>query len=722
MNTQKRLFYYVMLILLWACSGNSQELKVKFEDPPMTYRMNINLHHLPLDESEQDSLISSKILDGYGGFTINSPYNDYLTEIGMAATLQFSEKARAAGMELWLYDERGYPSGNAGDLVIQINPDWEGMGLYKKDTVIVGGEMVLYGLPPGEPEYVAAFPIKDGYVLHEQGQSLLGFIDGSMLKWNAPAGDWKILAVSKYRLYEYFQAAHQGGGKVGANYPSLMIPEVTTAFIDITHEAYARVMGRDLGKYFISTFTDEPSLQAVPFEWHDWAVIPWHGVLSDEMLKRYGYRPEEKIPELFIDAGPAGQKARVQYFHTVGDLITQNFFAPIKEWCERHNIMSGGHLLLEETMMAHVPLYGDIMQCFREMHAPGIDILSCLPENTPVHSAKLASSAAELMGYDRVMAEPCPVADRIQLGGKEPPAWQVRGHLNILIAGGVTDFNNYLKLSNSDRLEKNEINTYVGRVCVMMRGGHSAGNIGLVYPIESLWADFLPEPQKVLFGGWDTLVGGHPDAVRIEQSFRNASRHLFANRWEYHHIDSRAIIDSRVEGGRLVHGNLSWDVLLLPSVTTLPAQAWEQLLLFASQGGRIVALGQKPRNTKELFPDPDLVGRFEDMFHNRENVVFIQDWDPSQLETVLTDWLDRPVRLADENLPLRLAHRKIGAHELLFLINDSEDPVTTDVSFVFGRMGLEEWDPATGQVRSISRNSEVSLLPYHGKIYRARSR
>jgi hypothetical protein len=54
--------------------------------------------------------------------------------------------------------------------------------------------------------------------------------------------------------------------------------------------------------------------------------------------------------------------------------------------------------LIVVLMIAHVPFYGDIMKCFREMHAPGIDILSCFPENMPVHTPKLASSAAELMG------------------------------------------------------------------------------------------------------------------------------------------------------------------------------------------------------------------------------------------------------------------------------------------------------------------------------------
>ena len=32
-------------------------------------------------------------------------------------------------MTLWLYDERGYPSGNAGGIVLRDHADWEASGL-----------------------------------------------------------------------------------------------------------------------------------------------------------------------------------------------------------------------------------------------------------------------------------------------------------------------------------------------------------------------------------------------------------------------------------------------------------------------------------------------------------------------------------------------------------------------------------------------------------------
>jgi len=687
-------------------------------NPPPAYRMNRNLHDFPLDPAGQDALIRVTLDDGWGGFALNTPFREYLTDKGMKATKRFCEAAKAEGMDLWLYDERGYPSGNAGDLVIKEDPSWECMGLFFKHATVTAGP-VTFEMPPGKPVRIVAFPVREGKPDCSKPTDLTALYDGARLKWTAPAGTWVLFAATKHPLYEGFQAAAKGGGKVGARYPSLMVPEVTEAFLRITHEKYARGMGQNLGKYFTSTFTDEPSLMAVPFHSckHKHAVVPWKEVLSREMQKRHGYRPEEKLVELYFDDGPVGQKVRYQYFHTVGDLIARNYFGKIKTWCEAHRFRSGGHLLLEETMIAHVPLYGNIMQCFRAMHAPGIDILSCYPRNMPVHSPKLAASAAELAGHRTVMSEPCPVADRTPTDRRDPPTEAVRGHLNLLLLGGVTDFNCYLRLNRSNREEKRQINTYVGRVNWMLQGGDTASDIGVVYPIESLWTKFTPRYHKV--SGWNAVRGATPAANQIDQTFQGVSRFLFEHRWEYTHLDAKALMDGKAEGGRLIHRAFQFRVIVLPSVSTLPAEAWARLLEYAKQGGKILALRETPLNSDARFPDAAVRDAFAKLIRTRPNVVFMKEWTGKALEKRLATWLERPVRLEDETLPLRLAHRRVRGEERLFLVNDSAKEARTRVIFrVPGN--LEEWDPATGRVRSVPNRPEILLRPYHGKVYRTR--
>lgn len=719
------IFTGIILLLAVCTNPTDTELRGSFKNPPLEFRMNLNHHGFPLDDAGQVQMIEEHLADGYGGFTINAPYEHYLTEKGMKATLRFAEKAKAAGMELWLYDENGYPSGNAGDLVIKENPDWESMGLFFDDTIVHGG-WLKFNIPPGDPEKVMAYPMENGLVDYKSGTDLSNRVKNGLLTWQVPKGEWSIFAVTKFILYDDFQVSKKPGGSSSPHYPSLMIPEATETFLRVNHQVYADYFGMDLGKYFTSTFTDEPSLMAVPFEWHSWSVIPWQEILSATMVERYGYRPEERLVELFVDKGPAGQKARYEYFHTVADLMANNFFKPIKEWCEAHNFMSGGHLLLEETMMAHVPLYGDIMKCFREMHAPGVDILSCYPKFMPVHSPKLASSAMELVGGERVMSEPCPIMERFTLGD-EPPVDKVMGHLNMLMAGGVTDFNNYLRLTRANQEEKIAINEYVGRTVMLLRGGFTVSDVGVVYPIESLWTRFTPKPLKVWDGfftdpnvtGWDTLAGGAPEAVLVEQTFRNSSRFMFNNRWEYSYLDSKAISDAKVEGGELVHGDLRWKAILLPAVSTLPMEAWDRLLQFVESGGILISLELMPENSESSFPDRTIQADFRDLFETHENAIFLNNWTPAELQEVLSDRIEPSVQLEDDLLPLRIAHREIEGKEVFYVINDSEEIVSTTITLnANGR--LEEWDPATGGIQNVTHNPDIELLPYHGKIYRSR--
>src|SRR6056297_3304356 len=203
----KRFFFFffsgiVMVSFLTGCTGSRQgDLKAQFTDPPLEYRMNQNFHELPLEPSQQDSLIREILENGWGGFALNTPYSEYLTGQGLRATKRFCEAAKAKGMDLWLYDEQGYPSGNAGDRVIKENTSWECMGLYMKDTTVVAGKNTFL-MPWGEPVLVEAYPVREGVPDFQQAIDLMELYEGPQLVWDTPPGEWKIFAVTKYRLYE----------------------------------------------------------------------------------------------------------------------------------------------------------------------------------------------------------------------------------------------------------------------------------------------------------------------------------------------------------------------------------------------------------------------------------------------------------------------------------------------------------------------------------------
>lgn len=411
-----------------ACAQNEKKLQADFLKPTLEYRMNVNRHSMPRDDREQDSMIQWIISNGYGGMATNVNPNEYLkSDEELKVFNRFVHASKARGLDLWLYDERSYPSGMADTYVLDEHPEWEAEGLLFKDTTVNGGTAVDLPLLPGQPILVKAVPSVDGQLEYDRARSLLSSIRDGRIRWTAPDGTWTIAQISHAPLYTGFQAGTDRGGTT-PRYPSLLMPEVTKRFIELTHRRYAQAFTEKLGTLFTSTFTDEPSSMALPFPNLGYGVYPWKENVSTEFMTRYSADLKDVLLPMMLDRGPEGEKLRYRYFRIIADFMSRNYFRQIREYCSTQKLKSGGHLLVEETMMAQVPLYGSIMACYREMDVPGIDVLTGMPSFTRryLYSSRLASSAAELQGNSMVMCESCPISDYNFYDGKEAPTIEIK--------------------------------------------------------------------------------------------------------------------------------------------------------------------------------------------------------------------------------------------------------------------------------------------------------
>ena len=72
---------------------------------------------------------------GIGGVVCNMPFDNYMQDAGTWKQFrEFIRTCRALGLRVWLYDEKGYPSGFAGGQVLARRPDLEAIGLYRDET------------------------------------------------------------------------------------------------------------------------------------------------------------------------------------------------------------------------------------------------------------------------------------------------------------------------------------------------------------------------------------------------------------------------------------------------------------------------------------------------------------------------------------------------------------------------------------------------------------
>jgi hypothetical protein len=751
MQVVPRLAAGIGLALALQCAGLAGEppvrftapdapLPARFARPPARDRILKIIHPWPDDAPAQDQLRERLLDQGFGGVVCNVAFDQYLeSEPKWQAFVRAVTAAKADGMELWLYDERGYPSGNAGGLVLRDHPEWQARGLIVTDREVGPGPVVL-DLPPGRLVLAAAYPI-GGQTTASGPIDIKNQAEGTTLSWTAPAGRWQVLVITENPLHEGTHADGNLWQKMP--YINLLEPGPTARFLELTHGGYAAHLGPDLGKFFGATFTDEPSLMSWFLKRMPYRPLPWSSQIAAEFKRRRGYDLEPILPDLVLDTTAMPQPAdagvsadtangrrarhRHDFWLTVGELVSENFFGQIQVWCREHGLPSGGHLLAEESVLDHVPLYGDFFRCVRRLDAPSIDCLTSVPADVPWHVARLVASAAELEGRTTVM---CETSDHSQVwrpaGDKRPKRIvteaEIRGTCNRLLLGGVNTITSYYSWTDIADDALRRINEWVGRCATALHGGHQVPDVAVVYPAESLWTRFIPAQH------W---ASASPQANRIGELYRTALDGLFEARRELTVVDSRTLADARVEAGALIHGPLRWRVVVLPGVDTLPERAWTNLARFAESGGVVIALGSRPLNSEREFPSAPVAALGRTLFGEgtapgiRTNAaggggVFLPQGFEALLVPTLKRVLGADVDLSGPSDVMRLTHRRIDGQDVWFLANDSATNWAGEVR-IRGAGRTERLDPASGAIVRFDpiAGSRIELGPYGAQLFRS---
>ncbi len=697
----------------------------RFANPPAQSRILKIVHGWPDDPREQDGLIAGLIGQGFGGVVCNVSFTDYLeSDAKWQAFVRAVKAAKDAGMSMWLYDEKGYPSGTAGGITMRDHPEWQARGLLVAEAESDGGPVAL-DAPPGKLFRAAAFPVAGGGIDRDKAIDLAAQIADGKLAWQAPPGHWHVMVITESFLYEGTHSSMSVGDR--RKDINLLMPEPTARFLQVTHDAYAAHLGNDLGQWFVSTFTDEPSLFSYFMRPMPYCPLPWAPNLPDEFRKRRGYALQPVVPLLVADAGGAERKVRYDFWQTVGELVSENYFGQIQANCQRHGFRSGGHLLMEESLLADVPLYGDFFRCIRRLDAPSIDCLTSVPSEVPWYSARLLTSAGELEGHTAVTM--CETSDFSQIyrpqGDKRPVRQvtedEIRGTCNRLMVGGINTITSYYSFTGITGRQLRRLNDWVGRCCTMLAGGHQVADLALLYPTESVWPKYVPARIDAT---------NSVRAKTTQATYYAALSQLWASGREFTFVDSRALAEAKVQGDTLVHGDLRWRVVILPAADTLPLAAWTNLARFVQSGGVIIALGALPANSETDFPSPQVQALAARVFGQPEGAhveanpaggagVYLPPGSEARLATTLDALLEPDVKLPGAQCPIRATHRRVGGADVYFLINDGSQAWQGEVALAEVGRG-ERWDPATGQATPLPDAGHVplDLGPYGGVLFR----
>jgi hypothetical protein len=719
-------------------------LQNDFRNPPFKYRM-LQITH----QAKLDGTLDSLKKYGYGGVVSNVGFTNYLQdESEWQLFLSYMKKCRQLGMDFWIYDEKGYPSGKAGGLTLKDNPQYETMGVVCARTE--GESTITHQMPAGArydsiPVFVCAAPVTDGLYDFTAQVDLTTLARNNLhtIVWNAPDKRvWGILSFHTRRMYE---GTHIVTNISDPNpYINIIDKAAVNRFISLTHESYKNRDPGDMTDYVHAFFTDEPSLMTSYLKDDESTLpaVPWSQFFRQKFTEVNGYDILTYLPYLFEDGGPETVYHRLDFWSFVSGLVEENYYGQLQNWCRAHGPAASGHALLEESLYWHTVYEGNLYRDLRRMDLPGLDMLTsdpvALARSTQIPVPKFVSSVTHMTGKWENMSE---TSSHYQRTSNIPVSFNMRmATIGYQYALGLTRVTSYYGYNEFSDTERKIFNDYIGRLGLMLTQGRHVADVAVYYPIQTMWGSITPtkkttwEPpdpmrtEKVPVSVESTELyltshiipyqAGLPNAQRVDAAFGEISRELLANQSDFDFLDDQAVLESKADHGKMQVAGESFGCLLLPETRIIPLATYQKIADFVKAGGKLVIfgsmpeLGMTPNETKSIIHISGLLKKNP----NVKMISAIPDIYPAVKSAVMPDVsLDMPCRELFYN------HRGSELADIYYVINLSDKPVERVITFrSAGKSQL--WNPVTGTespVTPVSQRNNTTTVKLHLDAFEA---
>ncbi len=461
------------------------------------------------------------------------------------------------GMNFWLYDEGGWPSGNANGEVYARNPsEYSPKGITYRDFHVVQGES--YSVPADV--ICAAIRTPNGWKTYRPGQTIPDAAPDSILR---------VFFIER-----------------GNSYADLLSPQAMETFIRLTHERYAEIAGRYFGNTIRFAFTDEP---AMTFSVKSRRT--WTSDMPEAFLRMKGYDLIPLLPELLEDAAenePLSRTSlRIDFHDVCSRLFVDRYLLPLRDWCRRNNLLSSGHFAGENEPYYNADGgYGHILRALRSLDLPGVDTIyrQLFPERISHQFPKYASSTARQTGQRHVLSESFAiygagltlaemkwVIDQQYVRGVSISVfsnypYSTRDHFMAICRPHFGQFHPLWKYFAS-------FHSYVARLGYLLSRGQAVCHTAVYYDIRSIWA-------------------GGETRRKATELHNHLSETLLRCQCDFDFVDDDLLSGrgGRIENGRLAIGPMSYDRLIVPATDWMEKSALDGVAEFVRGGGMLVCV------------------------------------------------------------------------------------------------------------------------------------
>lgn len=461
---------------------------------------------------------------------------EYLSDKWFDCVKACSEEAKRLGMQPWLYDENGWPSG------------------------FVGGKLL------------ANKSYREHYL-----KSTVGAFDKTA-RWHYQILENELL---------YTEQCCEGDclnvyDCESASTVDVLCEEVTNAFLQNTHERYKEVFNGNLAEHIEGFFTDEPQYYR--------SGIPFPKKICDYFIKEYGENPIEKLGLLFIKK-KGYRTFRYRYWKICQQLFLKNYAKKVYDWCETNGIKVTGHYVEERSLFTQMLFNAGIMPYFEYLHYPGIDWLC--RRYMPVFTIRQLTSVAVQLGKKKTMSE------MFAMTGWDATPLELKSMADYQYLYGINFMCQHL-LPYSEKGERkydhpahfSSYNPWVDKCMEKFNGYFDALGSWLQQCKEDVSVAVLNTVRSAYF----EYEYNNPHSIEdLDDSLLLTCEHLAENHVAFHLIDETLLAKyGGAQEGKLYLGAGEYDVLIVPRIFTMDATTEKILKKFVLSGGKILLCDNKP--------------------------------------------------------------------------------------------------------------------------------
>jgi len=525
-------------------------------------------------EAEITRQLELAAANGLRGMAIHARHGnqtEYMSDRWLELVRHSCVEAIRLGLDIWLYDEEGYPSGTVGHRL-------------QKDDPSLQQKQLVY-------DYV------QGHALAEV-DDLAYVYDAETLDRVDPDGvaaDQDVLAFWIRHTPRYIDALKR---------------EASERFLDMTHRKYHDALGEFFGKPITHVYTDDLNsfLKSDP-------SLPYTDDLFEQFQACCGYDLAAELPKL-VENVPGCEAVRFDFRRLVLDLFLDRYVTPMYAWCEEHGLVFPGHLSGDEGEIDKAACrFGSAMAFYEREHVPGIDDFLCdVPDGRYLADIRNHRNHCPAVLFKQVSS----VANQLKGGacgcevltflGWGAPVWAQAAFLNYELALGVNLMTHHDFSYATGGVAKRDcppsyffqqpywphygaFHDAVARSTQLLTRGQYDASVLVVHPMTSCWVGLDGDGSSLAVDFPVRRPNPYPNVRTLEDRLAEVSHELLRARVGFEYGDESILAEhGSVSNGELRVGDMHYDTVIVPPVWNLTEPVVDLLEWFGACGGRLVVI------------------------------------------------------------------------------------------------------------------------------------